>query len=378
MGIPSHQNWYECNGVCSDPPRNKEFPISGFGSRYEFPLPVVKNAPVPSNANYNPTNVAWMIEFFADILGTTKDQIAFRYENNTPLDPDDDIFVSHPGGTYLPNAQACKAKSKEQKIYEAAAKKSVLLKLYQDNSPANITYFDDPCPDELYNNIDLSSPFSMAAGVRRSSDSVVSFYASEAIDDTTNQAGFEIAGSNFNGPVYDDALTIYEAELSFLLPNRESKVTSTSYLYFMPVDAPLDQIIDPIGASVDDTITGDILTRVHIEPNTAVENLDDWNLWDSFSIDHSLYGNVDSYDIMSNNGSAFCRINVTDLVKRVAQSSDAIPGATITFRLTPQNESVRLRGLLYVNDGTISYPTHRIPALQIQVPVVNLVSVRPI
>lgn len=146
MGIPGHENWYECNGVCPDPPRNKVF-SNGFGSRYQFPLPTVKGAPVPSVADYSPTNVAWMIEFFANMIGTNKSQTVFRYENNTPDDKTDDIFVSHPGGTYLPTVTQCRVKKDNMKAYEAAAKKSPLLKLYMDNSPAKIEYFQDRCPD---------------------------------------------------------------------------------------------------------------------------------------------------------------------------------------------------------------------------------------
>ena len=76
-----------------------------------------------------------------------KDGIKFRYENNTPNDKTDDIFVSHPGGTYLPDAMKCRLKTPEMKACEAAAKKSPLLKLYMENSPANITYFQNKCPD---------------------------------------------------------------------------------------------------------------------------------------------------------------------------------------------------------------------------------------
>ena len=139
MGIPTHPNWYECNGICPDPPR---------GARYQFPLPKVQGAPVPSVANYQPQNVAWMIEFFANILGKTPSEVVFRYENNTPDDPTDDIFVSHPGGSYLPSHTACNfKKSDDLKRYEAAAKQSPLLKTYMDNSPAKIKYFQPICPN---------------------------------------------------------------------------------------------------------------------------------------------------------------------------------------------------------------------------------------
>lgn len=148
MSAPK-ENWYQCNGICQDGPRNKIFAKTGYGSRYQFPLPVVPNAPVPSKADYSQENVAWEIEMFANILGTDKSLISFRYENNTPDDKTDDIFVSHPGGTYLPQATACNfTKSDAQKKYEAAAKKSSILKTYQDNSPAGIKYFNKICPDQ--------------------------------------------------------------------------------------------------------------------------------------------------------------------------------------------------------------------------------------
>jgi len=137
MSVPV--NWYQCNGLCDDPPRNKNF-SSGFGSRYQFPLPKVKGAPVPSVANYDPHNVAPISEMFGHAI--------LIYENNTPDDPSDDIIVSHPGdGTYLPAASACRPKTKLMLQYEKAAKKSPRLKLYQDNSPANIAYFQQICPD---------------------------------------------------------------------------------------------------------------------------------------------------------------------------------------------------------------------------------------
>jgi hypothetical protein len=149
-GVPhlvNHENWYHCDGVCDDSPRNKLF-SHGFGSRYQFPLPTVKDAPVPSQADYSQANVAWMIEFFAGVIGSDPSEVVFRYENNTPDDKTDDILVSHPGGEYLPTATACNfKKSPELKRYEAAAKKSKLLKLYQDNSPAGITFFNQICPN---------------------------------------------------------------------------------------------------------------------------------------------------------------------------------------------------------------------------------------
>lgn len=135
--VPEHPNWYQCNGIC---PGER-------GARYQTPLPEVPNAPVPSQADYSAGNVAWVMEMFAGALGVPVGRLIFRYENNTPNDPSDDIFVTHPGGNYLDSAHACNfQKSDALKRYEEAAKKSEILKLYQDNSPAGITYFNPICP----------------------------------------------------------------------------------------------------------------------------------------------------------------------------------------------------------------------------------------
>lgn len=178
--VPGHENWFNCNGeedrgcfkpACDDGPRNKEF-SHGFGSRYEFPLPEVENAPIPSQMednqkNYKSENVAWMIEMFASVLGVNKSNICFRYENNQPNqrcqtfettntelpNKEGNIVVCHPGGTYYPPECGEKlngrqmVKSPELERYEQAAKKSELLKLYQDNSPAQIEYFQPLCPE---------------------------------------------------------------------------------------------------------------------------------------------------------------------------------------------------------------------------------------
>jgi len=114
--------------------------------QYEFPLPVVPGAPVPSQADYSQENVAPLIEFFAQMLvGYNKDDLKLWYENNTPNDRTDDIFVTHPGGTYLPVPEQCSGKSPEMKKYEKYAKKSKILKKFEKYSPAGITYFQpDP------------------------------------------------------------------------------------------------------------------------------------------------------------------------------------------------------------------------------------------
>lgn len=110
---------------------------------YDWPLAEVNGAPVPSSANYDPRNVAPLIESFAQILGKDKSQVQFRYENNTPRDASDDVVVSHPNDQdYLPAfIRQHKEPSPAQLRYEAAAKSSARLSLFQDNSPANIKYF---------------------------------------------------------------------------------------------------------------------------------------------------------------------------------------------------------------------------------------------
>lgn len=138
---PFHDNWYKCDGTACPPPVH--------GATYQFPLPEVIGAPVPSRADYNPKNCAWLIEFFGQILSQDPSTLELRYENNTPKNPNDDIFVRHPGGSYLPDKQKCGPKSDAMRTYEIAAKKSKLLKLYQDHSPAGIKYFQPICPSQL-------------------------------------------------------------------------------------------------------------------------------------------------------------------------------------------------------------------------------------
>lgn len=119
--------------------------------RYKFPLPCQDNLPVPSGANYGPENVAWLIEYLGGIIGKSKEQITFRYENNTCTEenPDDDIFVSHPlDKDYLPEVTECKGKSDELKRYEEYAKRSARLEIFMKTSPANIEYFHDFCDEE--------------------------------------------------------------------------------------------------------------------------------------------------------------------------------------------------------------------------------------
>ena len=125
---------------------------------YVFPLPNVAGLPKPSTANYEPSNVAPLIEGLAGSVPTNPDGtcpatpfgIAFRYENNTPDHKDDDIIVAHPQdmnylNTYL--NEHCPG-SIEQNRYEFMAKKSARLQAFQESSPAEIEYFQQnpSCP----------------------------------------------------------------------------------------------------------------------------------------------------------------------------------------------------------------------------------------
>jgi hypothetical protein len=112
---------------------------------YNSPYYIPEGAPVPSGGNYTPENVAWVIELFAQVLEKDKTELRFCYPNNTEDVPEDDILVDHPNDkNYLPALRyklATTPKSKELLRYEAAAKKSSILKLYEENSPAGIKYF---------------------------------------------------------------------------------------------------------------------------------------------------------------------------------------------------------------------------------------------
>lgn len=117
---------------------------------YNSPYYIPESAPIPSGANYEPKNVAWLIEFFGGIIGKDKTEVEFRYPNNTEYPytkdiPEDDIFVRHPNDKeYLPELRAKlkkEGKSPEMIRYEKAAKKSGILKFYEENSPAGIKYF---------------------------------------------------------------------------------------------------------------------------------------------------------------------------------------------------------------------------------------------
>lgn len=121
-------------------------------SWYNYPWPLEDNpdAPKPSNANYDPSNVAWLIEWFGSFISSPTllyqyTDLRFRYENNTPDDPTDDIYVQHPQDKVYIYEKLDEAyeKSDELALYEFYAKKSAVLKNFEKNSPAEIEYFKD-------------------------------------------------------------------------------------------------------------------------------------------------------------------------------------------------------------------------------------------
>jgi hypothetical protein len=115
---------------------------------YKYDFPLTNKGPTPSQADYSSENVAWLIEFFATLIdGSDHTQLALRYENNSPKNTGDDIIVRHPQDKlYLPEASKCKLDQPNMLKYERFAKQSSILKLFEDNSPAGIKYFND-CVD---------------------------------------------------------------------------------------------------------------------------------------------------------------------------------------------------------------------------------------
>lgn len=115
-----------------------------------MPIPVNSEAPVPSTADYSSRNVAPLMSFFAPIVSAVtgshvaKEDLKFRYENNTPNNPTDDIFVMHPhraGDLDYVDPPKPSQKSVELKEYERVAKQSKRLLDYMRSSPARIEYF---------------------------------------------------------------------------------------------------------------------------------------------------------------------------------------------------------------------------------------------
>lgn len=106
---------------------------------YKYDWVLTANKPVPSNADYSEENVAPLIKFFAKILGKDPATLKLRYEANTPDNKDDDIIVGWIG--ISPPCKKFVGKNLAMIKYESYAKKSSILKKFQNNSPANIIYF---------------------------------------------------------------------------------------------------------------------------------------------------------------------------------------------------------------------------------------------
>lgn len=88
---------------------------------------------IASKADYSSKNVAPLIESFASIIGKSRNELEFNYP-------------THEGNVLHPNDKSYATsnlnKSDDLLRYEEAAKRSSILKLYQDNSPAKIDFFN--------------------------------------------------------------------------------------------------------------------------------------------------------------------------------------------------------------------------------------------
>lgn len=109
---------------------------------FKYDWPLKDSQPQPSQADYSKENVAQLVRSFGYLLGIDPARIVLHYENNTHNNKTDDIYVGWVGSAppcdslsrpFPPNSAIAR--------YERAAKKSKRLKLFQDNSPAKIKYF---------------------------------------------------------------------------------------------------------------------------------------------------------------------------------------------------------------------------------------------
>lgn len=112
---------------------NKNVPGNWF--KYEWPVPVAGT----TRADYSPKKVAPLIEGIASIFGLSRTEVQFRYAVKDQKDQNAQITVSHPNDKSY--QKASKEKSPELLRYEASAKSSVRLALFEKYSPAKITYF---------------------------------------------------------------------------------------------------------------------------------------------------------------------------------------------------------------------------------------------
>lgn len=100
---------------------------------------------IGSRANYSPTNVAWLMEWFGNMFGVSADKITFCYTyasgNWVGHFPSIDVESKHPlDKEYLPAyMEAHQNASPEQSRYEERAKQSVRLMNYEQK--VGIKYF---------------------------------------------------------------------------------------------------------------------------------------------------------------------------------------------------------------------------------------------
>jgi len=130
--------------------------MTNFNHEYKFPFEENPNAPAPSRANYDENNIAWVIEMFAGILGENKNNLVMKYENNSPDNIHNNIYVQHPdknqgnSKSYYDDAVKNGHKiSPEMERYNMFAKKSQRLLDYMEESPANIEYFQNSNGSEI-------------------------------------------------------------------------------------------------------------------------------------------------------------------------------------------------------------------------------------
>lgn len=76
-----------------------------------------------------------MVEFFEGVLGVDRSRLQLEYQVESGP-----INVTHPLDR---DYQETPAPSTEMVRYEEAAKRSAILRLFEENSPANIRYFNE-------------------------------------------------------------------------------------------------------------------------------------------------------------------------------------------------------------------------------------------
>ena len=121
---------------------------------YEYDFPLTNKGPTPSQARYTRPDgqtsegICWLIEFFAKyvLADVSHEDLRMWYENNSPENRGDDIILAHAlDKLHLPEAEACRAPTSKMIKYNQVAKRSRILKLFEENSPAGIKYFQNNC-----------------------------------------------------------------------------------------------------------------------------------------------------------------------------------------------------------------------------------------